>query len=159
MKTFRYQFTLLMKILIYVALAVCLFGFAYNVYQVCTVGLSDTTRVVYKVIQYALMFFVTIALFAILVGLLASSYYAITDKQLKTHFGFIVSKYEISKIEKIVLDRASGKLTVLFSETLFINIVIKKDSYDDFVSAILKVKPTIEYEILSKDSTDPTPKK
>jgi hypothetical protein len=148
-----------MKILIYVALVLCVVGFGFNLYQVIKVGFSDTSSVVYKAIQYALMFLVTVALFAILVGLLAKSYYEVTDKQLNTHFGFIVSKYEISKIEKIVLERATNKLTVIFTETLYINIVIAKDSYDDFISAILAAKPAVEYEILSEDSTDPKAKK
>jgi hypothetical protein len=159
MKTFKYQFSLLIRILIFVALALCIVGFGINLYQVIVVGLNDSYNIYYTLIRYILMFAVTITLFAILVSLLISSFYSIEDKTLKTHFGFIVSKYDIESIDSITLDRANNKLNVIFSQTQMLSIVIKEQSYDDFIEVLLACKPTIDYEIISLTNDDKKDKK
>lgn len=133
------------------ALVLCVVGFGFNLYQVITQGVSESYNVFYTVLRYGLLFFVTIALSVILISLLAKSYYSIDDKFLKTHYGFIVSKYEIAKIDKIILDRATEKLTVILSETSYLNIVIQKESYDEFITCLQKANPKIEYQIISEE--------
>ncbi len=78
-----------------------------------------------------------------------------------TCFGIIKTKYDIEKIESVLLDRNTKKLSVFFSESHFIVIVVKEEWYEDFVAELLKVKPDIEFSINSKENTpdDETKKK
>ncbi|MBE7088364.1 MAG: hypothetical protein E7370_02410 [Clostridiales bacterium] len=156
MKTFKYQFTKLIKALIYVALILCAVGFGITLYQVIRYGLASAPNPEYKIIQYVLMFAVSVALAVILVSILKNSYYAVDDKYFTTCFGLIKSKFEIEKVQTILLDTKLNKLSVYFkgeikdgveTEGQFIVIVVNEEWYNDFVTAILKVNPTIEYRI------------
>lgn len=151
MKVFKYKFSKLMTVLIYAGLVLCALGFALNIYLVCKDGIRTAADPVYPILQYTLMFFITVVLGALLIGILFSSYYAIDGSTLKTAFGLIRSKYDIGKIELILLDRKTEKLSVTFSDGSFIVIVVRQEWYNDFIEAILAVNPAIEYSIQSKE--------
>lgn len=150
MKKFKYEFTKLIKALIFAGMALCLVGFGVNLYLNIANGISTAANPVYPILQYVLMYFVTVLLFVLLVSFLISSYYAVDEKHFVTCFGFIKSKYNIKNVEIITLDRATNKLSVTFSDNSFIIIVVKEQWYNEFVEAILAVNPKIEYEIKSK---------
>lgn len=154
MKVFKYKFTKLIYALIGVILALSVAGFGITLWQVIDFGL-DTANPTFTVIRYILMFFVTVALFIILLSLLISSYYSVDGKTktITTSFGFIKSRYDIENIDVITLDRTTNKLTVVFKDEKFIVIVVKEEWYERFVQAILDVNPRIEYSIQSKTST------
>ena len=65
----------------------------------------------------------------------------------------IASSYAAADIEIIVLDRQTEKLTVGFKDEGRLNVLIKKESYADFVQAILDINPAIEYAIQSLENT------
>lgn len=159
MKIFKYKFSKLIYTLIWVGLAVCLGAFIANLYFCITVGTRSAADPVYPIIQYTAMFFVTVVLFALLVSILCSSYYAVDKKEFKTSFGFIKSVYKIGDIETIELDRNTNKLSVYFNNDTYIVIVVKEEWYTDFVQAILDANPKIEYSIKSKDEPDQPEKK
>ena len=100
------------------------------------------------------MFLIPAVLLVILISLLVSSYYSIDGKTLKTSFGIIKSKYDITKIETVLLDRTTNKLSVYFNDNNFIVIVVKEDWYDDFIDALCKANTNIEFSIKSKESND-----
>ncbi|MDE6585096.1 MAG: hypothetical protein K2K80_00240, partial [Clostridia bacterium] len=110
---------------------------------------------VYKIQMYA----VSIMLFVILLSLRLSSYYAVDGKTFKTSFGIIKSKYDIEKIENIVLDRETNKLSVYFDENNFIVISVREDWYEDFIDSLLAVNRKIAYTIKSKENKDNEEKK
>ena len=150
MKIFKYKFTKLIYALIALGMVACVAGFAVTLWQCITQGTGMTNIPTFTIIRYILMFFVTVVLFAILLSLLISSYYAVDKECIKTKFGFITSKYEIKDVDVITLDRNTNKLTVTFKNESFIVIVVKEQWYDEFVQAILDAKPAIEYSIISK---------
>jgi hypothetical protein len=152
MKKFKYKFTKLITALIYVGLVLCVVGFAINLYLNISVGISSAANPVYPILQYVLMYFVTVVLFTLLISILLSSYYAVDDKYFITCFGLIKSKYKISDVELISLDRATNKLSVTFADNSYIVIVVKDNWYNDFVEAILAANPKIEYSIISKEN-------
>lgn len=154
MKSFKYKFTPLMKGLMCVAMALCAVGFGVNLYYCIKNGASHANTPIYPILQYALMFFVTVTLFALILSILLFSAYAVDGKHFKTRFGVITSKYDVEKIEVITLDRKTGKLTVTFNDGQFLVIVIKKQQYDDFVSALLKANPAISYDVISLESNN-----
>lgn len=130
----------------------CAAGFALNLYQCIRYGIASAADSVYPIIQYTTMFIVTVALFAILLSVLIFSAYIVDDKYFRTRFGFIVSKYDVKKIEYITLDRKTNKLAVTFDDDNYIVVVVKEEWYEDFVQALLKVNPAIEYEIKSLEN-------
>ncbi len=152
MKTFRYKFTKLTTALIIAGIILCVAGFALNLYQCLRFGISSAADPVYPIIQYTLMFAVTVALFAILVSVLIFSAYVVDEKYFRTRFGFIVSKYEIEKIEKLTLDRKANKLAVVFRDGTFIVVVVKEEWYEKFADALLNANRNIEYEINSAEN-------
>lgn len=152
MKTFKYKFSKLTFWLIIAGLLLCVAAFALNLYQCIRYGIASAADPVYPIIQYTTMFVVTVALFSILLSVLIFSAYTVDDKYFKTRFGFIVSKYEVKKIERVTLDRKSNKLAVTFEDDNYIVIVVKEEWYEDFVQALLKVNPKIEYEIKSLEN-------
>lgn len=152
MKTFRYKFTRLTFWLIIAGMVLCAAGFALNLYQCIRYGIASAADPVYPIIQYTTMFIVTVALFAILLSVLIFSAYIVDDKYFRTRFGFIVSKYDVKKIEYITLDRKTNKLAVTFDDDNYIVVVVKEEWYEDFVQALLKVNPAIEYEIKSLEN-------
>ena len=127
----------------------CAAGFALNLYQCIRYGIASAADPVYPIIQYTTMFIVTVALFAILLSVLIFSAYIVDNKYFRTRFGFIVSKYDVKKIECITLDRKTNKLAVTFDDDNYIVVVVKEEWYEDFVQALLKVNPAIEHEIKS----------
>ncbi len=155
MKIFKYKFTRLITALIFTGLALAVAAFALNLYFVLANGIDSAANRFYPILQYSLMFFVSVGVFVILLSLLLSSYYAVDveKKVFKTSFGIIKSKYDISKIESILHDRTTEKLHVYFENQSFITIVVKKQWYNDFVEALLAANPKIEFSVRSKENT------
>lgn len=159
MKIFRYKFTKLMYAFIAVAMAFGIAVFAITLWQVIDFGLEHSAIQAATIVRYVLQFFVSVSLFVIALLFFTSSYYAIDGKKLKTSLGFLKSGYEIDKIDTVLLDRTTDKLSVIFEDDSCINVVIDSDRYDKFVQSILDVKPSIEYSIKSKTSTEDDDKK
>ena len=145
-----------MKALMGVAMALCVVGFGVNLFYCIKNGVKHANDPIYPIMQYVLMFFVTVTLFTLLLSILLFSAYIVDEKYFKTKFGFITSKYEVEKIAEITLDRKTNKLTVTFTDEQFIVVVVKKEWYDEFVSALLKANPAIKYDVISleNDGTD-----
>ena len=160
MKVFKYKFTKTITVFIYLGLALSVAAVAADTYLVIAEGIKSAANPVYPIIQYTLMYVVGILLFIILLSLLLSSYYAIDGTTFKTSFGIIKSKYDVNKIQSIILDRTTGKLSVYFNENTFIVIVVKEEWYEDFIDELLKANPKIEYSVKSKENKpDDTEKK
>lgn len=152
MKIFKYKFTKFMTAAIYIGIALAVAAAGVNTYFVIAEGITSAVNPVYPILQYTLMYLVSVLLFIILISLLVSSYYSIDGKTLTTSFGIIKSKYEISKITDVVLDRNTNKLTVHFGENNFFVIVVKEAWYEEFIQAILKANPKISYTVNSKEN-------
>ena len=106
------------------------------------------------------MFLIPVILLVLLISLIFSSYYSIDEKTLKTSFGIIKSKYDVNDIQTVALDRTTNKLSVFMKNESFFVIVVKEEWYQDFIDALLKVNPQIEYTIRSKENdTDKDDKK
>ena len=138
--------------MIFIGLALSAVGFVLNLVMCIMNGTASAADPVYPILQYSLMFFVTVALFAILLSVLLNSAYEINDKTFRTRFGFIVSKYDVETIETVTLDRKTDKLSVTFANDTFIVIVVKQEWYDEFIEALLAANPKIEYSIISLEN-------
>ncbi len=154
MKVFKYKFSKLTKTLIYIGIALCFVGFGINIFTIVTGDVAEAANPVYPIIQYTLMFLVPAVLLVILISLIHSSYYAIDGTTLKTSFGIIKSKYDITTIYTVLLDRNTNKLTVFFENSSFVIIVVKEEWYDEFIDTLCKANKKIEFSIKSKEPED-----
>lgn len=152
MKTYKYKFSKLITAFIWAGIALSVAAFAINTYFVIAEGTGSAANAFYPILRYTLMYFVSVAACVLLVSLLVSSYYAISGKTFKTSFGIIKSKYDVDKIESVVLDRNVKKLAVYFDDKNFIVIVVKEEWYVNFIDELLKANPNIEYTINSKEN-------
>lgn len=152
MKTYKYKFTKLITAFIWVGIALSVAAFALNTYFVIADGTGSAANALYPILRYVLMYFVSGAAFVLLISLIFSSYYAISGTKFKTSFGIIKSNYDIGKIESVVLDRKTKKLSVYFNDENFIVIVVKEEWYEDFIEELLKANNKIEYTINSKEN-------
>ena len=153
MKKFKFKFSKLTTVFIYIGLALAVGAAVVNTYFLIADGVHADANPAYAILQYTLMYFVAALLFVILISLLISSYYSVDEKTLKTSFGIIKSKYDVSRIETIFLDRTNNKLSVHFDNHTFIVIVVKPDWYEDFTDALLKANPKIDFSIKSKENS------
>ncbi len=150
MKIFKYQLSRLIKILLYVCIAICIAAFTVNLYFAITFRPGSVDNPAYNIIQYALFFIVTVALAVISVSILMSSSYRISEDKLTLKFGIIRSSYKIADIELLNLDRTTDKLSVHFKNGEYMLVVVKGIMYDDFINALLAVNPQIEYSVCSE---------
>jgi len=153
MKKFKFNFTKAMLGFIYAGIALSVIAFGANTYFVISEATGGSIDSFYTILRFVLMYLVSVLLFVVLSSLLASSYYEIKGTTLKTSFGIIKSKYDVEKIEAILLDRNNGKLSVYFEDKSFIVIAVKEEWYEDFISALLKVNPKIDFSIKSKENS------
>lgn len=160
MKMFKFKFSKLTTVFIYVGIILAVASFGVTLYNVIKADYIYSDKAVYSIIGYVAMFIVSVLLLVILISLLLSSYYSVGGDEFKTSFGIIKSKFKISDIEKVMLDRSSDKLAVYFKNNSFIMVVVKPEWYEDFVNELLKCNPQIEYIINSvKNSPDDQLKK
>lgn len=152
MKTFKFKFTPLLKALMILGMVVCGVGFGVNTFYLVTNGVKSAANPVYPILQYALMYFITVALFVLLFSILLFSAYVIDGKTFKTRFGIITSKYDVEKIDNITLDRKTNKLTVTFTSGEYMVIVVRQDWYEQFIDELLKANNKIEYKINSLEN-------
>lgn len=153
MKVFKFRYSKLTTVFIYVGIALAVAAFGVTLYNVIKGDFLQSNNKVYPLIGYSVMFIVAALLLVILISLILSSYYAVGEGTLKTSFGIIKSKFKIENITSVMLDRETNKLTVHFADETFILIVVKPEWYDDFISELLKNNPKIEYTINSKQNT------
>lgn len=154
MKIYKYKFTRLLKALMVLGMVLCALGFGVNLYYCIVNGARHAANPIYPIMQYVLMFFVTVVLFVLLFSIMLRSAYVIDGKVFKTRFGLITSKYDIEKIENITLDRKTDKLTVAFTSGEYIVIVVKQQWYEEFVTELLLANPKIKYDIISLENND-----
>lgn len=151
MQIFKYSFSRLITVFIYVGIVFTVAAAGINTYFIVAHGFNSA-NIIYDILQYVLTYFVAVIGFILLISLLISSYYAIDGKKFITSFGIIKSKYDTGKIQNIVLDRNTNKLAVYFDENTFIVVVLKPEWNEKFIDALLKANDKIEFTIQSKES-------
>lgn len=152
MKKFKFKFTTATLVLICLGLVLSVVGIALNTYNIFAEQVWLYANNSLPIIRYVLVYFVSVALAVILTSLLLSSYYAVDEKNFKTSFGIIKSSYDVKTIKLINLDRAMNKLSVYFDEDKYVVIVVKSEWHDEFIDALLRANPEIEFSIESKEN-------
>lgn len=116
---------------------------------------------VYGWMQYILLFFVSLFMIALILGMLIRSQYLITGTHLVLQFGFIRQKYELKTIFSVHLFKGLNKVAVYFDDfkTKYTVIVIKEIWYDDFIKALLERRPGIGFSFSTAEEEEDFKKK
>ena len=152
-KTYKFRFSPLMVTVFALGIVLCAACFGLATWQF--IGFIDGGDItsVWEWIKYILLYFVSIFLAVLLIAMLIRSRYILTQKQLITQFGIIVSKYEIKQIRSIALLGGSKKLNVYFDDfkNRFMTIVVKEEWYDDFIQTLTSINEHIEFDFTSAE--------
>ncbi|MBO5525209.1 MAG: hypothetical protein J5993_00475 [Clostridia bacterium] len=150
MKKFQYQYSKTIKILLVAGLVLCALALATNIWRLVNFG-SDNF---YTTLQYILIFAVTLVTPVILISMMVSSKYEITDRELITRFGIIKSKFKLDDVQKLVYNTDKNKLFVYFKDGTYMNILVNASWQQEFIGCILEKKKKIEVEYVSGDEDE-----
>ena len=91
-------------------------------------------------------FLIAICVFCIvlMISVLIRSRYILNNEEFIAQFGFIKSKYAVKDFTSVTLDTDTRKLAVYMGENFFI-LVIDPAQNNDFVQALRKVNPNVEF--------------
>ena len=154
-KIYKFRFSPLMITVFALGIALCAACFGLTTWQFIDFvgGTGGDITSVWEWIKYLLLYFVSIVLAVLLIAMLIRSRYILTNKQLITQFGIIVSKYELKQIRSISLLGGSKKLNVYFDDfkNRFMTIVVKEEWYDDFIKTLTELNERIEFDFTSAE--------
>lgn len=140
-KFFRYKLTPVLVLLSVLVILLSAAGIGVTVYRMILNGGVLTPT---DFLKYPFLIAVCVFCIAIIVALLIKSQYVVTDEEFITQFGFIKTKYVIKNITAIEHDRDVNKMNVKFGEDYCV-LSCNAEWADDFVRALLKVNPDIDY--------------
>ena len=150
MKKFKYRFSPLIWVLLSLAMLIAVCTTIINVLQIidyANKGLQiDYTKII--------VIFIAILFFAFIIVVIVNSNYEITQTELKTRLGFIVTGVKLKDIQEIVLFVKDKRLSVIFKDEEFTNIVISPLLYNDFIKSIKATAPHIIYTPYEENSTN-----
>lgn len=154
-KSFPFRFTPVMIILFLLGLALCVAGFGLTLWRFLGF-LENDIGSVYGWIEHLILFFVSVFLAVLIVSMLISSKYTVTDEFLILRFGFIRQKYAIKSIYSVHLFKGMGKLAVYFDDfrTKYTVIVVKETWYEEFVRALLEKNPDIGFSFSTPEEEE-----
>lgn len=140
-ETFRYKLTPVLILLCVLVLLLCVAGIAVTIYRMILNGGVLTPT---DFLKYPFLIAVCLFCIAIIVALLIKSQYVVSGEEFYTQFGFIKTKYQIKTVTAIEHDRDLNKLNVKFGEEYCV-LTCAREWADDFVRALLKANPDIDY--------------
>jgi len=147
MKTFKYNYTLTVKILLSVAVILSGTGCGWNIYNIVEYSAAGFLKVLPYAVICALSFF----FFLLTLSMLFFSRYEIKGDALVSKLGFLVSKIKVEKITKIAKFFNENKLVIYYDEKYAV-VFVSPEKYDDFISALIKTNKNIEY-VLADDNS------
>jgi len=152
---FRFKFSLKILILCALTLLLSLAGIGVTIYRIYKNGgihgFSDF-------LKFPLLIAICIFCIVMIVSLLVSSEYIVSEEFFITKFGFIKTKFPLKSITQIELDRDEHKMVVRFGEEFSV-IGVLADWQEDFASCLIKANPDIEYSYTLPQSTEEETKK
>ncbi len=153
-KYFRFQFTPALIVMSIAALLVSATAFGISVYNISKNGIHSFN----DVLRYPFLMLVSVALIVIVTALLIRSGYLVDDKYFTTQFGLIRSRCELKKITSVVLDRDTYKLTIYTGDSYSV-LSVHPSWNEDFVRALLKGNPDIDYSYTLRENKPEDDKK
>ena len=131
-------------------LGLCAAGIVVTTIRIINHGIFG----VMDVLKYPLLLAVCVFCIVVVISILIRARYIVDEKSLITQFGLIKTTYVISDFTSITVDMQTEKMTVYQGENFFV-ISVKPEWKDDFIKAILAVKPEIEVDFTLTENKPP----
>ena len=147
-KYFRFRFSKTILAACAGAIVLCIAAIAISVWRIFE---NAGLHVFNDWLKYPFLILVSAAGLVIVVSLLIKSQYIVDDKYFSTQFGIIKSKCALKDITSVVLDTDTNKLTVYMGEAYSV-ISVQSSWNEDFVRALLKGNPDIDYSYTVKEN-------
>lgn len=145
MKSFKYNHSVLVYILLIVVAGLTVYG--------CYSSIISATREVEfaKILPFVLLAIINLFLFTIVVSIVFFSRYTIKNGNLCLNFGVFFSKISLLELTGIVHLVDEHKLYATYGDGKYIFIVISPKNFGEFVSSIKKHLPDLFYDIKYTD--------
>ena len=150
-KYFRFHFSKTIYACAAAALVLCIAAIALSVWRMIRLG---TFGGVYDFLKYPLLILIALAGFVLVISMMIKSQYIVDDKNFTTQFGLIKSKCPLKNITSVILDTDTNKLTVYMGEAYSV-ISVQPSWNENFVRALLKGNPDIDYSYTIKENKPP----
>lgn len=139
MKKFRYKFGVGSYILIVLGILISLTTIIINVINITKTPVLD------DILSYAFAIFIAVIALAFIILVISVANYSITKKEIKTRLGIIVTGIKLNEITQIVHFSKSKRLSIIYKDNEYSNIVISEKHFDDFANEVKKNAPNIKY--------------
>ena len=121
-------------------LLLCGVGVGLSIWRIIKYGIHGFN----DIIKYPFLIAVCVFCIILMIAIFIKSQFAVDDKYLLTQYGFIKSRFAIADITALVYNTDEKKLTVKFGEEYTV-VTVDPAWQEEFVRAILAVKPEIDY--------------
>ena len=144
MKVYKFVFSSIAKILMFIALVLTLLGGVWNIFNIITYTSYAIVNWV-KIGGYILLLVFDLFLLVLDVCIMINSKYTLDSQKIILSYGFIRSKFKIEEIIAITHFKISNKLVVYLETGKFTVINIDTNSYEDFVLSVREYNKSIIY--------------
>ncbi len=142
MKKFKMKLSAYYIIILSLALALCLFGLAMNIYNV--VAYFGTPK---NPIKYYLISAICLCLAVMVIFILVNNKYYIKNENLLVRFGWFLFKISLDSIYEITHFQAKNALTIFYGENSCISPMISPKDYAEFTAVLVKANSKISYTL------------
>ena len=137
---FPFRFTKLMILLAIAVILLCSAGIGVSIWRIT----QNSVKQAGDLLKSPLLIAICVFCIALMISVLIRSRYVLTENEFIAQFGFVKSKYTVKSFTSVTLDTDTRKLAVYMRENFFI-VVIDPAQNNDFVQALRKVNPNIEF--------------
>lgn len=153
MKKFNYKFTKLLFILLILGLLIAVLCLGLNIKRIIEI-VKANDLVIQNIASAGLAALVGLIGIIVIVPVFFSSRYEITNTDLITRRGIIVTKIKLNTITRITFFRVTKKLVLYYNQADYVVIVIDEKDYNDFVDAIKEHNKKVFYAIETERSDE-----
>ncbi len=151
MKKFAYKFTKLNTVLSFVFLFLAFGCLAANVKRIIDIsGAEEAT--LQNFLSCGLAALVGLIGMVVIIPVIASSSYEVTDKAFVKRMGIIKTSIPLDKITRVTLFRNTKCLVVYYNQSDFVNVSIDEKDFDAFIDALKEGNSKIFYCLDSENS-------
>lgn len=129
-----------MLVLAIAVLLLCGAGIVLSVYRI----VQMPPRLFADYLKSPLIIVISAFCIAVVLGILIKSQYVVTTEYYILQFGFIKNKYPVKEVTSLEHDSDTQKMTVYMGES-FTVLSLSAEDNDEFVAAIRKVNPNVEF--------------
>ncbi len=147
MKKYKFTFSLLVLMFIFLGFACAIGGIVLNIYNF----VNNTSPVTYDYISLISVVLVGIIYIIFAISMLVNSYYSIDDKYFCICWGFLKNKLEIKTITRIALNSAKNELAIFYNEDNYFVIKSKTIDFPELATNLRKANNKIVFDFVQSD--------